>query len=227
MGNTLITGLSDLSTELGENTTNITAKRVKQYGDAVIDFCNEKKWPFLLKKATLSAVTTQTGRRYALAPIDDLRMPGGIKEIQIGTDAADNPAYVPIAYEDRHDPTMPQKNFYYDDETGDIVLGSDPGTAGQSIVVRYYHVPARLTDTNNVVLLYPIPDRYRKAVATLAAAYVQWSRYLDAQGNRLFNLYQRMVDKVGDQQAERNKFQPRRFQHYLQFRGFRRKYPSR
>jgi hypothetical protein len=225
MGHNLVTGLSDLSTELGENTTNTTAKRVKQYNDAVIEFSNERKWPFLLKKATLTATTTQTGRRYALAPIADLRMPGGIKEIQIGADATDNPPYVPIQYEDRHDSTQPQKNFYYDDETGDIVLGSDPGVTGASIIVRYFHVPARLSDTGDTTTLFPIPDRYRKTVVTLAAAYVQWSRYLDAQGNRLFNLYQRMVDKVGDQQAERNKFQPRRFQHYLQFRGFRRNYP--
>lgn len=226
MAHTLTTGLSDLGKELGETTVNTGTARVKHYNDAVIDFANEKRWKFLLKKQELTATTTPTGREYAVAPIVDMRENGGIKEIVIGTDADDNPPWTPIEYEDRHDSQLAtHKTFYVDEETGKIVLTSDPGTTGEAITVRYYHVPARIEDTNSADT-FPIPDRYRKIVSTLAAAYTQWSRYLDAQGNRLFNLYQTMVGKAEYQQAERNKNHPRKLQHYLQWRGFTRRYPG-
>ena len=221
----LTDGLADLSKELGETSANTTTNRIRHYNDAVLAFFTEKKWPFGTKKnSTLVTVVGQV--RYSLATITDIRLPGGIKELQIGDDTADNPAYIPINYTQRHMPQFQgQRYFYLDEETNEIVLLNAPITAGLALNIRYYYVPERIEDTSSTEE-FQVPDQFRKIVATLAAAYVQWSRYLDAQGNRLYNMYERLLVKTETQQAERNNMNPRKFEHPLRWRGFRRTYPT-
>lgn len=223
MANTLTTGLSDLSSELGESNTNTTTRRIKAYNDAVQDFANERKWPFLTKRAVLT--TTQSGvQYYSLSSLTDRRMPGDIKEVFIGDDSSDN-RFQPIKYEERHDPLYDgQKVFWVDDELDRIYFKKDIATAGDNIVLRYWYVPARIEDTASQST-FPIPDRFRKTVAILAAAYVQYSRYLDQQGNRLMNLYNDRIGKTTYQQSENHRGGKKKLQHYLQYRGFRRRYP--
>jgi hypothetical protein len=216
------TGLSDLSKELGETTTNSTARRVGHYGDAVVEFANAHKWPFLVKKST-TLVTIANTKVYAIPAgvLAEMRKPGGIKAIYVGSGVD---AFLPIDYDQRGAASLQGKQFFYLDlEETSIGFIKDLGAAGQTITLYYYYIPARITDTADVVG-YPIPERYRKIVATLAAAYVQWSRYLESQGNRLFNVYQRMLGEVSGQQAERNTGKPKRLQHPLEYRGFRRTY---
>ena len=44
--------LTDLSKELGESVTNTSQRRIEHYCDAVQEFSNERKWPFLVKENT-------------------------------------------------------------------------------------------------------------------------------------------------------------------------------
>lgn len=220
MAHTLQTGLSDLSKELGETTVNTGGIRIRAYNDAVIDFANEKKWPFLVKENAL--LSTQVGvNDYSLSSISDMRFPGPIKEIYLGDDTE---PFLPIDWDERNNSKYVDGKFFYIDPSDGTLTFKGDITDVKVIHIWYYYIPSRIEDAGSVGT-FPIPDRYRKAVATLAAAYVQWSRYLDAQGNRLFNIYERMVGKITDQQSERNKYQPRKFPHYLQWRGYRRRYP--
>jgi len=221
----LLDGLSDLSKELGETNTNSTTNRIRHYNDAIQAFFAEKKWSFSTKKDE-SLATVAGEQRYNLDLITDIRQPGGFKEIMIGADAEDNPAYTPIDYEQRHMPQFRgQKYFYYDQETNDIVFLTEIAQTGLAITIRYYFVPERIEDTGSADE-FPCPDKFRKIIATLAAAYVQWARYLDAQGNRLFNMYDRLLNKTSFQQEERNRNNPRKMEHPLRWRGFKRTYPS-
>lgn len=222
MAHTLSTGLNDLSRELGETTTQTGGIRVRAYNDAVIDFFNEKKWPFGVKENALLS-TAVNDNDYSLSSITDLRWPGPIKEIYLGNDTE---PYTPIDWEDRNNEDLEdEKHFYLSpDETTPILYLKGDITSVKVMHIWYWYIPARIEDTNSAST-FPIPDRYRKTVAVLAAAYVQWSRYLDAQGNRLYNLYEKMIGKTKDQQSERNANHPRKLPHYLQWRGFRRTYP--
>lgn len=222
MSHTLTVGLTDLSRELGETTVQTGPTRIRAYNDAIIDFANEKKWPFLVKESV--ALATQVGvKTYSLTGISDMRFPGPVKEIYLGDDTT---PYTPIEWADRNNADIEDgKHFYLNPDETSLTFKGDI-TAVKTIHLWYYYIPARIEDTNSSSL-FPIPDRYRKVVATLAAAYVQWSRYLDAQGNRLYNFYEKMVGKVKDQQSERNAKSPMKLPHYLKFRGFRRTYPGR
>lgn len=227
MGITLIQGLGDISKELGESTTNQSTNRITHFGDAVQWFFGERKWPFSIKKDT-SLVTIASTTEYTVpAGVKAIwREPGAIKEITVGTVTSSNKPFKPIDWEQRADPRFDSKNnFYLDPEETKIYFKKDLGAAGQTITIYYWHIPARLTDVSDVTTTIPIPDRYRKPLGTLGAAFVQWSRYLETAGNRLFNLYQRMVSSVASQQTERHSQKPMSFPHYLQWRGFRRKYP--
>ena len=66
----------------------------------------------------------------------------------------------------------------------------------------HWYIPDRIEDTASVET-FPIPSRYRKAIGTLAAAFVQYSRYLDGPGSRLINFYNVLVEKVELNQSER------------------------
>ncbi len=216
----LQTGLSDLSRELNETNVNSTTARIGHYNDAATDFSKERKWPFLVKKneslTTLASTKTYTIPSAVLA---DWRSPGAIKAIHIGTSE-----YLPIDWEDRNDSKYDGGKFFYiDPEETQITFMADLGTAGQTITIHYYYIPARQTDVT--AGSFPLPDRYRKEIAVLAAAYVQYSRYLDAQGNLKMNLYNQMMGKAKYQQAETHRKKPRKLQHFLAYRGFRRTYP--
>ena len=85
MSHTLTVGLTDLSRELGETTVQTGPTRIRAYNDAIIDFANEKKWPFLVKESV--ALATQVGvKAYSLTGISDMRFPGPVKEIYLGDD---------------------------------------------------------------------------------------------------------------------------------------------
>lgn len=209
-------GLNDLSKELGESVVNQSTNRISHYGDAVVQFFNDRKWSFGTKKNT--SLTTSSGvKSYSLATITDMREPGPFKKIKIGT-----AVYIPISPEDAEDSKYSGKNYCYkDDEDNTLNFLSDIAD-GQTIEIRYWYIPARQTDINTGT--YPVPDRYRKAVALLAAAFVQHSRYLEAQGNLKFNLYQRELKNIALQQSERNRNQPRTIKNFMSYRGFKRTY---
>lgn len=221
----LTNGLADLSKELGETTANQTPNRIKHYNDAVQAFFSERKWKFSKKKNT-SLVTVSGQQRYDLSSITDIREPGGINEIQVGPDTEDNLPFTPVDFEQRHNPSYKGKKFFcIEEESNELVFLGDISEGGLTITIRYHFIPARIESVSDVVG-FPLPDQYRKTVATLAAAYVQWARYLDAQGNRLYNMYERLLQKTGFQQSERNARNPRRMEHPLRWRGFRRTYPG-
>jgi len=219
---TLTNGLSDLSKELGETVSNVTTRRIGHYNDAVIEFSNEKKWEFLIKEDTsLSTVVGTQGYAMPATVLADWRAPGGIKEITLGDSTI---PIIPIDWELRGDPRYDDKHCFYLNPEQTMIYFKEPISVVSVVHIHYYYVPARVESTESAVT-FPIPDRYRKTVAMLAAAYVQWSRYLEQQGNRLYNLYAKSIGKISNQQSERNKNNPRRFQHYLQHIGFRRQYP--
>ena len=196
---TISNGLSDLSKELGESTTNTSQRRIQSYNDAIQEFANERKWPFLVKPNT--ALTTGVGTAGTAIPITsitDIRMPGGIKEITV---AGENDTFLPVNYEDRNQ-VSGRNRFYITPDEQNLKFTKDMG-ANLAISMWYYYVPARIEETTDVVG-FPIPSRYRKAIGTLAAAFVQWSRYLDGQGNRLLNVYGRLLAKIETNQAEHN-----------------------
>lgn len=216
-------GLGDLSKELGETSVNQTPNRIKHYNDAIQEFASERKWSFLSKKNE-SILTVSGTNKYSLSTITDMRNPGGIKEVQVGTDSEDNLPFIPVDYEQRHNSSLLGKRFFYiDEETNEICFLADITTTGEKISIRYYYIPARKTEVGETAT-FPIPDKFRKTIATLAAAYVQWGRYLDAQGNRLFNMYERLLNKKVIQQGERNAKNPRKMEHPLRWRGFKRTY---
>lgn len=216
---TLTEGLADTSKELGETTTNVTARRVQHYNDAVIDFANERKWPFLVKENT-DMVTAAGDQDYTIDAdiLADIRMPGGIKEITIGDSTE---SIKPIDWERRGDPRFDNGNYFYlNPENTTIYFKKAIDTAGQVIHVHYYYIPAR-TEDQTTPGTFPIPSRYRKALGLLSASNAQFSRYLEQQGNRLYNMYVRQIKSITQQQSERNQYQPRSLPHYLQYRGHR------
>jgi len=219
MSVTLQNGCGDLSRELGEATPNVTTPRLNHYNDAVIDFANERKFPFLIKENATITTDGNALNRYSISAITDIRQPGGIKEITLGTSTE---PILPIDWSKRNDAQYVSGNFFYITPDELYIVFTKTVTTGQLIHMWYYYIPARTTDLAGT---FPIPDRYRKVVATLAAAYVQWGRYLDGQGNRLFNLYNKRLAGVVDQQSEENTGNPKRIQHYLKYVGFKRKYP--
>lgn len=217
----LTDGLDDLSKELGESSANQTSRRIQHYNDAVQDFSGERKWPFLVKKNEDLTTIADTKAYNIPSGMSDARWPGAIKYIFVGTDTDE---YIPIDYEKRGDASLVGKKYFYiDPETTQIIFMGDLGAAGQTITIHYFYIPARTEDLTTPGT-FPIPDRYRKVISTLAAAYVQWGRYLEAQGNRLYNMYSRMLGKTTNQQAERPNKQPRRLEHPLAYRGFKRTY---
>lgn len=213
----LSTGLADLSRELGESTVKTDTARIGHYGDAVVEFFGEKKWPFAIKHDT--TLTTQIGvNNYSLTTITDLRQPGGIKLVTIN-----NIDYLPTRYEQRNDSRYDHNNWFYLNEEETILYLKGTPTDVYSIDICYWYIPARTTDVTAGT--YPTPDRYRKTVAYLAAAYVQWSRYLTTLGDAKYNMYLRGIGKATRQQAERHQGNPRNISHFLSRIGYRRTYP--
>lgn len=217
MSVTLINGLADLSRELGETTTKSTADRVAAYNDAVQEFFNEKKWPFARKKD--STLTTLADTLIYSIPMTDWREPGGIYKVVInGT------TYTPIEKEDKEKAEYTSGNYFYLNELNTTITFMTQPTAGYTIDIYYYAVPVRQTDTvsGSFALL---SDRYRKAVACLAAAFVYWNRHMNTDANNKFELYKLLSGNAGFNQSERTTNLPRSFGHYLKYRGYRRTYP--
>lgn len=220
MSVTLTQGLSDLSRSLGESTVNQTTQRIGHYNDAIIEFFNERKWPFAVKlNSDLSSAAGDLD--YDISSIEDRRLPGAVKEVTLG--ALDG-VFTPINWADRFDSRYDSGKYIYEDPTQDtLYFKSDPGGA-YAINIYYYHIPARIEDTASV-LTFPLPTRYRKAVALLGAAHVQYSRYLTADGDKKMRLYKDLLQMITDQQSERNTGNPRKFGNPMRRWGFRRTYP--
>lgn len=219
---TLQTGLGDLSRELNENSTNTGTKRIGNYNDAVIEFFNEKRWPFAVKTNT-ALTTTQGLQTYDISAITDMRWPGPIKEIFFGDDTAANSGFKPVDYENRHDGDVANGSFFYVDEsTGELTFLKEVAEGGKTISIRYWFTPARVETLEGIIL---VPERYRTAVALLAASKAQGSRYLSGEAARLYNLYIRQLNSIQYQQSERSRNGNRRFPHPLRRAGFRRTYP--
>jgi len=217
MSVSVTTALSDLSKELGESQIVSNTLRLGHYNDALIEFYNARRWTFALKKnVTLSTVANT--QSYSISAITDMREPAAIKEIFLGTTGE---AIVPIDYERRFDIAYSGGNYFYLDLELSQVTFLGAITSVQTITIWYYYIPQRITDLASLST-FPTPDRYRKLVAILAAAYVQWSRYLESPGNRLYNLYNKMLGSVILQQSERSPGNPKRLTHFLAWRGFRR-----
>lgn len=218
MSITLTIGLTDLARELGENgTVQTTSVRIRAYNDAMVEFFSEKKFPFAIKLNT--AKTTIPGvKTYSIADIADMRSPGGIHEIYLGSNEK---PHLPIDWTDRNNRDVQGGMYFCMTPDGQSIQFLGDITTAQTINIWHYYIPARIEDITSSAT-FPIPERYRKTVSTLAAAYVQWSRYLDAQGNRLFNLYTKMIGKTKAEQSERHTRQALKFPHYLKRIGFRR-----
>lgn len=215
---TLVQGLTDLSKELGEATTNTSARRIQHYNDAVQEFANERKWPFLVKQN--SALTTGSGTGpVSIVSIEDMRMPGGIKELTI---ADESEPFLPISYEDRL--IQADRNRFYitpDEQNIKFTKEVEPNKA---INLWYWYIPERIEAIESDDE-FPIPARYRKILGVLAGAFVQYSRYLDNQGGRMINYYQRLLAKAETNQAETNSGTPKRLENPMSWRGQFRKYP--
>lgn len=215
---TLVQGLADLSKELGEATTNTSARRIQHYNDAIQEFANERKWPFLVKENT--ALVTAANNGYVdITDIEDIRMPGGIQEITI---AGEDEPFLPIEYKDRQQ-VAERNRFYITPDEQNIKFTKDLA-AGLAIDLWYWYIPERIEETASDDA-FPVPQRYRKAIGTLAGAFVQYSRYLDNQGGRMINFYQRLLAKAENNQAESNSGTPKRIPNPMAWRGQFRKYP--
>lgn len=208
MSHTLTIGLTDLSKELGESVTSTTTARIGHYNDAVVGFADERKWKFLVK-ADETLTTDTDEKEYDVSSITDKRTPGWVSKIYIG-DATEQ---------------LGEAEYYYDEERDKLVFASNFDTSGETIHIYYYYIPARITETTSSDT-FPLPDRYRKVVALLAASFVQRSRYLEAQANSLFNLYTREIEKLIDKQSETSNRQPKVFPTYTRRIGFKRSYPA-
>lgn len=210
-------GLADLSRELGESQPRTDTARIGHYGDAVVEFFNERKWPFAIKH-DLSLTTSNSAKSYSITSITDMRQPGGIKLLTIN-----DVDYLPILYEQRNDPRYTTKPFFYLNEEETALYFTVIPEDGHVIDICYWHIPARTENLSTGE--YPVPARYRKAVAYLAAAFVQWSRYLTTPGDAKYNMYLRSIGKITRQQSERHQGNPRNIGHFLNRIGFRRVYP--
>lgn len=216
MSVTLTTGLADLSRELGETTTNTTTDRINHYNDAVVALFNAKKWPFALKKDTTQ--TTTSGTNTYTIPVSDWRTPGGIKYIMLGSTV-----YKPIDWEEREEDKFDGGEYFYINPEGtQITFLKDVTTTGTTITYYYFAIATRQVAGGTFSLL---PDRYRKAVAYLAASFVLRGRHMNGEANDRFKLYQLEIQDASLQQSERTSNLPRSFGHYLKFRGFARRYP--
>lgn len=207
MSVSLTNGLADLSKELGESTSSSSQARIGHYNDAVQTFVDERKWRFLRKTDT-SLTTDPTTSVYDTSAITDKRTPGWISEIFIG-DAQTS---------------LSEADYYWDEVQDELVFSAAFENNTDTITIYYYYIPARIAATTSSET-FPIPDRYRKVIALLAASYLQRSRYLDAQANTLFNLYSREVEKLTTKQTERPDRQPKKFPLYFRRIGFKRTYP--
>jgi hypothetical protein len=210
-------GLQDISKELGESTTNTSTRRIQAYNDAVVDLSNGRKYSFLVKKD----VTLDTGDGLSeidISTLTDLRMPGGFKEITV--DGEDDP-FKPVDYENRL--VNSGKNLFYVLPDEQSIKFTKELEANKTLTIWHWYIPERIEDTTSIDQ-FPIPARYRKALGTLGACYVQWSRYLEKQGNRLYNIYQRLLETIDNNQAERSEGTPRRLPSYPQWRGQFRRY---
>ena len=216
MSYTLQQGLEDLSTILNESTTQTSTARKNHYNEAVQEFCNERKWPFTIKKHTDTTVADQAD--YDLP--SDIREPGGLIEVLIG-----NQEYKPIPFNDRLDSKY-SSGYYYcvypENDNRKIKFIPTPSSSGDTITIRYFSVPSRVTDLNGTL---DIPDRYRRPIALLAAEFVSRAKRQHATANNFRVLYDRAIEKITVQQAERHKKLPRTFGHYLKYIGFKRTYP--
>lgn len=223
MSHTLTTGLTDTARELGESsaTINTGAVRIRAYNDAILHFVLQKKWPFLIKSnATIS--TAANVKTYSLSTITDMRHPGAIYEVYLGSETT---PYIPIEWKNRNnDEYVGGRYCYLTPDNANLVFVGDI-TSVKVITIWYYYLPARIEDSGSVSL-FPIPDSFRKAIATLAAAFIQYSRYLDSQGNRLFNMYEKMVGMIEYQQSERSVGNKMKIEHPLKRFGMRRIYPG-
>lgn len=211
-------GLADLSRELGETTTDTSTTRVNNYNDAVVQFFNEKKWPFSLKKDT-TLVTIASTQTYTI-PMTDWRAPGGIKYIKIGSTD-----YKPIEYEDRDNSSFDQGQYFYvNPENTQITFLKDITTAGTTITIYYYAIATRQTDTatGSFALL---PDRYRRTVAYLAANFVLRGRHMNGEANDRLKLYRQDVQNASLQQSERTTNLPKTFGMFTKFTRWGRRYP--
>lgn len=215
---TLVQGLADLSKELGESTTNTSTRRIAHYCDAIQEFANEKKWPFLVKLNN-DLVTAASNGAVDITSVTDIRMPGGIQEITV--DGEDNP-FLPIDYKNRMYP--PNDNRFYITPDEQSIKFTKELAAGLTISMWHWYVPERIEDLNSLES-FPIPARYRKALGTLAGAFVQYSRYLDAQGGRMINIYNRLLAKIEGNQSERNSGTPATMPNPMSFHGPMRRYP--
>jgi hypothetical protein len=208
--------LSDISKELGETTTNSTTRRIQHANDAIVGFANEKKWPFLIKEDT--SLVSESGTQEYNIPVTvlaDIRLPGGIKEITLGDSTE---AILPMDWADRGNSKYDNGNFFYLNPEQTKIYFKKELTTAEAFHIHYYYIPERIDD---VAEDFPIPSRYRKAIGLLGASNVQFSRYLEQQGNRLFNLYSKEVRNISSQQSETNTGKPRSFPHYLAWRGGR------
>lgn len=221
MAHTLTQGLNDLSRELGEANVNQTTARINHYNDGLVDFFSKKKWPFAIKK-NIAHLTTSNINTYTISDITNMRQPGGIKEITIGT----SEPYLPIDWDKRFDSRYAGGAFFYmDPQQEEITFKKTIADTGSVITIYYYHIPARITDLDSVET-WPLPDQYRKAVAINAASFVQYARYLGGEGDKKTNLFERRVNEAIEQQNERPSKAPKSFRHFLQNIGFRRVYPN-
>ena len=217
MSVTLVDGLADLSRELGESSTDTSTKRINYYNDAVQRFFNERKWPFALISDI--SQTSVSGTQTYKVP-SDCRKPGGIKYIQY-----DDAEYKPVPYHERDNDKYDGGNwFYYSPDFSTFTFLKDITDDGKTITIWYYAVPERQTDTSTGEFTL-LPDRYRQAVAFLAAAFVLWGRHMNTDANNKYSLYVQQIKDITLQQSERPNNLPRTFGHYLKHVNWRRKYP--
>lgn len=214
---TLSEGLQDISKELGESTTDTSTRRIQHYNDAIQEFANERKWKFLVKQNT-SLDTGDGVSAIDITSITDIRMPGGIKEITI---AGVTDPFLPIKYEDRLN--YSNRNRFYITPDEQTIKFTKELEASKTISMWHWYVPSRIEDTASEST-FPVPTRYRKALGTLGACFVQWSRYLDGQGNKLLNVYNRLVEKIENNQSELNSGTPATIPNPMAWRGQLRTY---
>lgn len=211
MSYTLQSGLDDLSAVLNENTTVTTTARKTHYNEALQEFCRYKKWPFLIKDST--DLTEADVANYPLP--SDIREPGGMIEVTIGSTE-----YLPAKFNDRL--SLDENGYYYylniayDDR--DINFVPTPDSAGDTITMRHYFVPTRLTTLTDS---FPLPDFVRRPIAVLAAEFVSRAKRQHATANNFRELYNQARDEVVVMQAEQPTKLPRRFGFYSKIYSFR------
>ena len=150
---TLTQGLADLSKELGESTTNTGTRRIQHYNDAIQEFANERKWKFLVKLDETLDTVAAAHEAIDISDIEDLRMPGGIKEITV---AGETDPFLPIDFDKRNQ--ADGRNRFYITPDEQSLKFTKSMTAGQTISMWYYYIPERIEATDSVET-FPIPTR--------------------------------------------------------------------